>query len=228
MLPAGVSQVDLSQVRDLDEADERLWETYVARLRAEPGIAITEVGKRDDKWLIPGLRDPLAADPQLALREVSIDPDRVVSQWQPYQSLDPRFVLKRAQEALTPPSMVTLAIEGNRIVAVGSAPSIWIQRSRASSGLLPVGVSQVDLSQVRNLDADDERLWADYVARLRAEPGIVITEAGKRDGKWLVGGLRDPLAVDPQVVLRESAIDPVRVVSHWEQYQSLDPEFVLK
>jgi outer membrane protein OmpA-like peptidoglycan-associated protein len=152
----------------------------------------------------------------------------VVSQWQPYQSLHPRLVLKRAQEALTPPPTATLAIEGDRIVAVGSAPSAWIQHARASSRMLPAGVSQVDVAQVRDLDEDDERLWADYVARLRAEPGIVITETGKRDGKWLVGGLRDPLAVDPQVVLRESAIDPVRVVSHWEQYQSLDPEFVLK
>jgi outer membrane protein OmpA-like peptidoglycan-associated protein len=228
MLPAGVSQVDLSQVRDLDEADERLWEAYAARLRAEPGIVITEVRKRDDKWLITGLRDPLAVDPQLVLRELSIDPARVVSQWQPYQSLDARFVLKRAQEALAPPPTVTLAIEGDRIVAVGSAPSAWIQRARASSRMLPAGVSQVDLAQVRNLDEDDERLWADYVARLRAEPGIVITETGKRDGKWLVSGLRDPLAADPQVVLREAAIDPVRVVSDWKPYQSLNPEFVLK
>jgi outer membrane protein OmpA-like peptidoglycan-associated protein len=239
-LPAGVSDVDLSQVRDLDEHDERLWETYVARLRAEPGIAITEIGKRDApalpdastpaerKWLIGGLRDPLAVDPELVLREMSIDPARVVSQWQPYQSLNPQFVLQRAREALAPPPTVTLAIEGDRLVAVGSAPASWIQRARASSGMLPAGVSQVDLSQVRDLDEDDERLWADYVARLRAEPGIVITEAGKRDGKWLVRGLRDPLAVDPQIVLGESAIDPIRVVSHWEPYQSLDPEFVLK
>src|SRR5438874_2566960 len=117
-----------------------------------------------------------AVDPQLVLREASDDPARVVSHWQPYQSLDPQFVLKRVEEALAPPATVTLALEGDRIAAVGSAPSSWIQRARASSGLLPAGVSQVDLSQVRDLDADDERLWADYVARLRAEPGIVITE----------------------------------------------------
>jgi outer membrane protein OmpA-like peptidoglycan-associated protein len=227
-LPVGVSHVDLSQVRNLDESDEQLWETYVARVRAEPGIAITEVGKRDGQWLINGLRDPLAVDPQIVLRESAIDPVRVVSHWEPYQSLNPQFVLKRAQEALAPPATVTLALEGDRIVAVGLASSIWVQRARASSGLLPAGVAQVDLSQVHDLDEDDERLWADYVARLRAEPGIVITETGKRDGKWLVGGLRDPLAVDPQIVLRESAIDPVRVVSQWEPYQSLDPAFVLK
>jgi hypothetical protein len=65
-------------------------------------------------------------------------------------------VLKRAREALAPPPTVTLAIEGDRLVAVGSAPASWVQRARASSGMLPAGVSQVDLSQVRDLDEDDE------------------------------------------------------------------------
>ena len=49
----------------------------------------------------------------------------------------------------------------------------------------------------------DERQWADYVAQLRAQPGIVITAAGRRDGKFQVTGLRDPLAADPRKVLRE-------------------------
>jgi outer membrane protein OmpA-like peptidoglycan-associated protein len=236
MPPAGVSDVDLSQVRDLDAHDEQLWQTYVARLRAEPGIAITEVGKlnavagasAERKWQIGGLRDPLAVDPELVLREMSIDPARVVSQWRPYQSLNPQFVLERARESLAPPPTVAFTIEGDRLVAIGSAPSSWIARARAANGMLPTGVPQVDLSQVRNLDEDDERLWADYVARLRAEPGIVITETGKRDGKWLVNGLRDPLAVDPQIILRESLMDPARVISRWAPYQSLHLEFVLK
>ena len=93
------------------------------------------------------------------LRELSIDPARVVSQWQPYQSLEPQFVLKRAQDALAPPATVTLAVEGDRIVAVGSAPAAWIERARAASRLLPAGVRQLDLSRVQDLDEHDERLW---------------------------------------------------------------------
>jgi outer membrane protein OmpA-like peptidoglycan-associated protein len=208
--------------------NERLWADYIARLRAEPGIVITEFGQRDGKWLVGGLRDPLAVDPQVVLRDSAINPTRVVSHWLPYQSLDAEFVLKRAREALAPPATVTLTLEGDRLVAVGSAPSTWIQRARASARFLPAGVFQVDLSQVHDLDEEDERLWADYVARLRAEPGIVITESGQLDGKWRIGGLRDPLAVDPEIVLRKSGIDPARVVSRWEPYQSLDPEFVLQ
>ena len=181
--------------------DGRLWENFLARLRTEPGIVITETGERDGKWLVGGLRDPLAVDPEQVLRESSIDSARVVTDWRPYQSLHPDFVLKRAQEALAPPPTVHLSIAGDRIVAAGSAPSSWIQRARASSRMLPAGAFGLDLSQVHDLDADDERRWQEYVARLRAAPGIAITEIGKRDGKWLIRGLRDPLAVDPELLL---------------------------
>jgi OOP family OmpA-OmpF porin len=102
------------------------------------------------------LRDPLAVDPQLVLREAAIDPARVVSDWKPYQSLEPELVLKRVQIAFAPPPTVNFAIEGDRIVAVGSAPATWIQRARASSRLLPAGTPAVDLSQVR--DANDGAL----------------------------------------------------------------------
>jgi OOP family OmpA-OmpF porin len=146
-----VSHVDLSQVRDVDEHDEGLWENYVARLRAQPGIVITEIGKRDGKWLVRGLRDPLAVDPELVLRESSIDPARVITHWEPYQSLNPELVLKRVQDALDPPPTITLAVEGDRIVAVGSAPLTWIQRARASGRMLPAGAPQLDLSQVQDL-----------------------------------------------------------------------------
>ena len=152
MLPAGVSQVDLSQVRDLDEDDERLWADYVARLRAEPGIVITETGKRDGKWLVSGLRDPLAVDPQIVLRESAIDPARVVSHWQPYQSLDPEFVLKRLQTAFAPPPTVTLAVAGDRIVAVGIGT---VDVDPTCSRLQPAAACRrapVDLSQVRDIN----------------------------------------------------------------------------
>jgi outer membrane protein OmpA-like peptidoglycan-associated protein len=208
--------------------DGQLWEGFLARLRAQPGITITAVGERDGKWLVAGLRDPLAVDPALVLREAAIDPLRVASEWQPYQSLDPQFVLRRAQHALDPPATVTLALDGDRIIASGSAHAAWIQRAGVVSRMLPAGVSGLDLTRVHDSDAADEQLWANYLARLRAEPGIVITDVGQRDSRWLIRGLRDPLAADPELMLRGSKIDPARVVAHWEPYQSLQPEFVLQ
>jgi outer membrane protein OmpA-like peptidoglycan-associated protein len=208
--------------------DQRLWEGYLNRLRAQPGIVITELGKRDGKFVVSGLRDPLAVDPQLVLREAEMDPTRVVASWVPYQGLDPESVFRRLNATLDPPPGVTLAVAGDRIVAQGSAPRSWLERARGVAQALPAGAAGFDLAAVRNADEADEQRWAGYVARLRAQPGIVITQAEQRDGKYMLSGLRDPLAVDPLALLSEAGIDPARIVLRFEPYQGLDPEFVLK
>ncbi len=73
----------------------------------------------------------------------------------------------------------------------------------------------------------EKRRWEGYVERLRNEPGIVVVETGKREGKHFLSGLRDPLARDPQLVMQEFQVDPRNVSSHWEPFQALAPEFVL-
>jgi outer membrane protein OmpA-like peptidoglycan-associated protein len=208
--------------------DTRRWESYVAQLRGQPGIVITEAERRDGKFVIAGLRDPLAADPRQILREGEIDPTRVVARWAPYEALDPPIVLKRLQESLNPPTGVALAVQDGRIVAQGSASSPWLQSARIVGGMLPKGSPELDLSGVKDVDGNDKQRWVDYVVRLRAQSGIMIIEAGQRDGKFIVEGLRDPLAIDPRKLLTEAGIDPARVVARWAPYESLDPPIVLK
>ena len=86
--------------------------------------------------------------------------------------------------SLDPPSSVTLAIAGNRIVAQGSAPRPWLDRAHAVAQMLPAGSPGFDLAGVANEDEAAEqsrqvmdRQWQAYVQRLRTEPGIVITQA---------------------------------------------------
>lgn len=138
--------------QQLQQAEQRIWDGYVAQLQAQPGIVITEVGRRDGKFMVAGLRDPLAADPQLLLSQAGIDPTGVVSHWQPYQGLDPAFMLKRLQASLDPPPTVTLAVEGDHIVAQGSAASTWIERARTAGRMLPAGGPSLDLSRVRDVN----------------------------------------------------------------------------
>jgi outer membrane protein OmpA-like peptidoglycan-associated protein len=137
--------------QQLQETKQRTWDGYLARLRAQPGIVITEVGQQDGKFLVAGLRDPLAVDPQLLLRQAGIDPGSVASHWEPYQALDPAFVLKRLRASLDPPPSVTLMANGNHIVARGSAPSTWIERARTISRMLPAGGPSLDLSGVSDV-----------------------------------------------------------------------------
>ncbi len=71
---------------------------------------------------------------------------------------------------------------------------------------------------------DLETRWTAFTNRLRAEPGIVITGVTQQGNTHTIQGLRDPLAVDPNI-LEVSAPGAVR----WElaPFQSLDAPFVL-
>jgi OOP family OmpA-OmpF porin len=125
--------------------NESLWEGYVARLRDQPGIVVAEAVRRGGKFQITGLRDPLAVDPAMLMREAKVNPSNVITHWAPYQSLDVEFVMKRLQAALDPPRTLTFAVDGNHIVVRGSAPAAWLDRARLAVRMLPAGAPNVDL-----------------------------------------------------------------------------------
>jgi outer membrane protein OmpA-like peptidoglycan-associated protein len=132
-------------------AEQQVWAGYVDQLRAQPGIVVTQSVASNGKFEVAGLRDPLAANPQRLLQDAGVDPARVTSRWQPYISLDPRFVLERIRASLDPPKAVTLAIAGDNIAATGTASHAWLQRARAIAQTLPAGGPALDLSAVQDL-----------------------------------------------------------------------------
>jgi outer membrane protein OmpA-like peptidoglycan-associated protein len=88
----------------------------------------------------------------LLLRQAGIDAAGVVSHWELYQGLESSFVLKRLQASLDPPPTVTLVVEGDHIVARGSAASTWIERARTASRMLPAGGPSLDLSRLHDIN----------------------------------------------------------------------------
>ena len=74
----------------------RIWDCYLDRLRAEPGIVLADSRYRS----ISGLRDPLARDPIEMLREEGIAAEKVRSRWEPYHSLAPRFAAIRVKASI--------------------------------------------------------------------------------------------------------------------------------
>ncbi|MBZ9767035.1 OmpA family protein [Mesorhizobium sp. CA6] len=227
-LSAGGPVFDISGVRDV--SPEERWQAYVSRLEAQPGIIVAQQNVRDGQFYIAGLRDPLAVDPQSLLSGTQVDPARVHASWQFYQSLEPQFVLKRLTASLYPMDKVRLSIVKGRIVAEGEAPDTWIDRARAAARQLSEGGPEFDISKVRDVspDARAAEHWQYYVSRLEAEPGIIVAQQSARGGDFYISGLRDPLAVDPKALLSGTQVDPARVHSQWQFYQSLDPKFVVK
>ncbi len=99
---------------------QHAWQTYVNQLRSTAGLVVVYTNEQNGTYMISGLRDPLAQDPQTLLTNSGLDPAQIISNWEPYQSLQPSFVLKRAQALLQPPPGVTLSLKDGILYTQGS------------------------------------------------------------------------------------------------------------
>jgi OOP family OmpA-OmpF porin len=71
------------------------------------------------------------------------------------------------------------------------------------------------------------RRWKDAMARLDAEPGLVVIRSERTGGKWHLTGLRDPLARNPALLMASRGVDTTNVVAKWEPYVSTEPALLL-
>ncbi len=74
----------------------------------------------------------------------------------------------------------------------------------------------------------ERQRWQAFLARLGAEPGLVLTAVDTEGRQYRLAGLRDPLAADPAALLQESGLDPGRITTQWRPYYALDAAFILK
>lgn len=149
--------------------DRWRWGNYLSRLKSEPGIIVTDAQRH---WWSPhsiaGLRDPLAADPQTLLAEAKLNPEKVESHWEPYHSLTPQFVVRRANTLLSPPPTVSFRVERNTLYATGSAPHHWIVETRRLARVIP-GVEQFNEAEL--LDANFSQLLS---VKERVEKRVIL------------------------------------------------------
>lgn len=75
-------------------------------------------------------------------------------------------------------------------------------------------------------NALEHRKFERYLEALKREPGIVITEAVRRGGKYQVRGLRDRLAVEPETVALASGVAPADLDAAWTSFFSTDDAVV--
>jgi OOP family OmpA-OmpF porin len=150
------------------------WTDYLEKLNAEPGIVVTKAQKRNGKFFVLGLRDPLAKDPIAMLKEVNIAPEAVISQWKPFVSLDSEFVAARAKQLLQPPATLSLEVDKNGTVhARGTAPQQWILESRKVLRVIP-GVTKFNEENL--VPRELSKIQA---SRKQIEKQILLFEAGK-------------------------------------------------
>ena len=119
------------------------WNGYLTALRDEPGIVVVSTGREGGRFVVSGLRDPLARDPAVLLAPSNLAREDVVGRWELYQALHPALVIARARHLLAPPAEVTLQLQKDVLVASGTAPIDWIDTSLRIAPVIP-GVTRLD------------------------------------------------------------------------------------
>ncbi|BAZ67553.1 OmpA/MotB domain-containing protein [Fischerella sp. NIES-4106] len=135
------------------------WNAYLEKLNSQPGIVVIQAKKGYAKNFISGMRDPLATDPYLLMKQANINSKTVISQWQPYVSLEPQIIAKRAAELLQAPKTVSFRVDQNGILyATGNAPREWILEAKKSWRLIP-GITQYIDKNLLELELQELQLY---------------------------------------------------------------------
>ena len=123
------------------------WNGYVNALRAQPGLVVVSTSRAAGKYVVAGLRDPLALDPATLLPSHNLGLDRVEGRWELYQALHPSIVIARARQLLAPPAGVSLELDDGVLTAAGSAPVEWIETAVQVAPFVP-GVARFEAKPV--------------------------------------------------------------------------------
>lgn len=122
--------------------DHLRWNAYLEKLNSQPGIVVIKADKRGGKYFIYAMRDPLAVDPKMLIKQANLNPKRVISHWTPFLSFEPAIISKRAEELLQPPKTVAVKVDEKGILYLsGSAPRQWILETRKLWRFIP-GITQ--------------------------------------------------------------------------------------
>ncbi len=128
--------------------------SYIKSLSEQPGIVVTKIDRKNGKYFIEGIRDPLAIEPNKLMKQANINEKAVVHQWKPFISLEREIIAKRAAKFLEKPKTVTFNVDKNGILnATGSAPRQWILSTRERKPSLSlVGITGYDDKKLKDLD----------------------------------------------------------------------------
>jgi OOP family OmpA-OmpF porin len=124
----------------------------------------------------------LAADPLALLQASELEPNKVISQWEPYQALQPQFILARARAILSPPESVSLRFENGVLSASGTAPLQWIEEARRLARAVP-GVIQFKEKELFDSGSQvrEQKFEELMIAKEQLEKETVLFKEGTAD-----------------------------------------------
>jgi OOP family OmpA-OmpF porin len=121
------------------------WTKLVDALREQPGLVVTSLARERGKYVIRGMRDPLAPDPTQFVKSQGLDPASAEFHWSAYYALDDAIVQQRATQVLAPPNGTTLTVKEGFLYLSGQPPLAWVKEVSTRALLVP-GIRAIDLS----------------------------------------------------------------------------------
>ena len=125
------------------------WDRLVNTLREQPGFVITSFGREHGKFVLRGMRDPLAVEPSRFIRTANVNAGDGEFHWGGYYALDDGIVEQRAKSILSPPSTAILVVKSGVLTVSGAASANWVKDIQ-TRGLLVPGIHAVELSPELN------------------------------------------------------------------------------
>ncbi|MDH3415217.1 MAG: hypothetical protein OEM64_02790 [Gammaproteobacteria bacterium] len=141
--------------------ESRQLDELTVALRETPGLYVAGATRDGDKFVIDGMRDPLATPISEVAAGFEIRADQIVENMTAFQSLEPVIVKRRVESALADVNSVSYTISGTNLTVNGEAPRAWLDSTR-SQLLAIAGIDSVDLSNI--VDSDLRQLLAEINA----------------------------------------------------------------
>ena len=149
--------------------DRLRWNNFISQLKASPGIVITDVNRGWSSYEVNGLRDSLAVNPAELMKQAQLNPEKLVSRWEPYQSLAPQFIIERANKLLHPPPGVTLSLENNILYATGNVSSTWLSEAQKIAPAIS-GINEFRLKSSDTVESLQKEIEAQKILCVGAKP----------------------------------------------------------
>jgi outer membrane protein OmpA-like peptidoglycan-associated protein len=131
----------------LNIESKKRFHTFVEKLDELPGYHITKTEKKNRTFFVYGLRDFQAGAFDTLLLQSRFDSNRLKVHLEPYISIEPAMVLKRATEIINPPSSVVLNYAEGNLYLSGVASEEWVKKAFENVHRI-YGVTNLDISQL--------------------------------------------------------------------------------
>jgi len=172
------------------------WKNYVQLLKEEPGIIVTDISSNDEQYIIHGLRDPLAREPDAILSDSQLNKplvlgpfsiellkaQQIVYKFEPYQSLTREFIEQRAQVIVHAPDTVKLVFKQGLLSVSGRSSLAWKRQLVKQSAYIS-GVNQLNVEQLE-VTIDLTSLAAPESVSLNYDNGL-LTLSGTAPDIWI-------------------------------------------